>query len=109
MEGLTWSGGEVIDEGGEEGSGLQVIVVLLSKLLRGSQKFETDQLESLLLESSNDIGDLLLLVALSGIYRMSKSAALPLLYRDPFTHQTTVDTVGLDSDESSLFVGAWGS
>lgn len=80
MNNLTWSGGEVLDEGGEERSGLEIIVMFGGEILSGVDQLEANELESLLLEARDDIGD-----------------------------QATVDTVGLDGNEGSLLLSSSGS
>lgn len=68
---------EVLAESGEEGARLEVIVVLGGKLGGGDENLDSDQLEALRLEASNQL-----------------------------TYQTTLDRIRLESDESALVLGS---
>jgi hypothetical protein len=67
------AGGEEFAESGEEGLGGEVTVVLLGLFGGGLEHLEGDELETLLFEALDD-----------------------------FTNETTLDTIGLNSDEGTL-------
>lgn len=68
---------EVLAESGEEGTGLEVVVVLSGELRGGDENLDTNQLEALSLEASDEL-----------------------------SNQTALDGVGLESDEGTLELGA---
>jgi hypothetical protein len=70
------SRGEVLNKTREEGTSLQIIVVLGGELGGGNDDFDSDQLESLGLETGNH-----------------------------FTNQSTLNSIGLEGNESALKLG----